>query len=131
MLFFSADEGRKRIGIVGSRRRNSEEDYQSLENVFLRIYQKGDIIVSGGCPKGGDNFAERIAKKFGISILIHYPRKGADGKWEHKGSGMVRNTWIAEDSTHLIAVVASDRTGGTEDTIKKFEKKTNKKAILV
>jgi len=42
----------KRIGIVGSRRRNSEEDYRLLEKKFLEIYENGDELVSGGCPKG-------------------------------------------------------------------------------
>jgi len=33
----------------------------------------------------------------------------------------VRNTLIAKDCTVLIACVAEDRTGGTEDTIKKAD----------
>ena len=44
----------KYIGIVGSRRRNTEEDFQIVKKELLSIYVVGDIIVSGGCPKGGD-----------------------------------------------------------------------------
>lgn len=51
-----------KIGIIGSRRRNSEDDYIQLEKKFLEIFKNGDEIVSGGCPKGGDHFAEIIAK---------------------------------------------------------------------
>ena len=47
----------KRIGIVGSRRRNSPEDFLLVQEAFCQIYEEGDIIVSGGCPKGGDAFA--------------------------------------------------------------------------
>jgi hypothetical protein len=47
-----------------------------------------------------------------------------------KAAGFVRNTKIAEECDVLIAVVASDRLGGTEDTIRKAEK-LGKQIILV
>lgn len=106
------------IGIVGSRRRNTEEDYQKVEEAFLKIYKPGDAICSGGCSKGGDKFAEQIAIKLKIPIKI-FP-----ARWDLHGrtAGFKRNTTIAETSDILIACVASDRTGGTEDTIKKFKR---------
>jgi hypothetical protein len=120
------DRINKRIGIVGSRRRNSEEDFDQCFKSFMDIYKDGDWIVSGGCPKGGDKFAERIAKETGIPILIFYP------KWKTLGkrAGFERNIKIVEHSDIIIAVVSSDRTGGTEDTIEKA-KKLNKQVILV
>ena len=107
------------IGIVGSRRRNSDEDQFALEQVFLKILDEYDgpvHIVSGGCRSGGDRFAEILAKAFDLPITIHR------AKWDRygKGAGFLRNTFIANDSYWLIACVASDRKGGTEDTIKKF-----------
>lgn len=116
----------KRIGIVGSRRRDAHDDFTKCLSVFQSIYDEGDRIVSGGCPKGGDRFAEVIAKKLGIPITIYYPNWDRDGR----GAGFKRNTSIAEDSDVLIAVVAEDRTGGTEDTVKKA-KKLGKKILLV
>lgn len=109
----------KKIGIIGTRRRNSSSAYKKVEEEFFKVYEDGDWIVSGGCPKGGDRFAEVIARKFGIPILIFYPN------WNKfkKGAGLVRNTDIANTSDVLIACVAKDRTGGTEDTIKKFKNK--------
>jgi len=104
----------KVIGIVGSRRRDTDEDYRRCLAVFEKVYRKGDRIVSGGCPKGGDKFAEIIAKAKGITIIIHYP-DWSQGRF----AGFSRNTDIAKDCTVLIAVVAEDRTGGTEDTVKK------------
>ena len=109
----------KKIGIIGTRRRNGSEPYKKVETNFFEIYEDGDWIVSGGCPKGGDRFAEVIAKKYGIPILIFYPN------WEKykRGAGLVRNSDIANNSDTLIGCVSKGRTGGTEDTIKKFLKK--------
>lgn len=105
----------KVIGIVGSRRRNSNGDYRETLAAFERVYRKGDKVVSGGCEKGGDLFAELIARKFGTTITIHH----ADWDEYGKAAGPIRNTKIAEDCHILIAVVAEDRTGGTEDTVNK------------
>ena len=98
----------KRIGIVGSRRRNHYDDKMVVENKFFSVYEEGDWIVSGGCPKGGDRFAEMIAKENGIPILIFHPDWARFGK----GAGFIRNGEIAKYSDILIACVARDRTGG-------------------
>jgi len=110
----------KTIGIVGSRRRDSESDYRKTCECFNEIYEKGDKIVSGHCPQGGDRFAERLAHILGLTeenggLILHKPEWDKFGK----GAGFVRNTFIAEDADILIAVVAEDRKGGTEDTVKK------------
>lgn len=108
----------KTIGIVGSRRRNNKEDLELLRKTFLEIYKKGDTIVSGGCPKGADNMAEIFAKEYSIPIKIHY------AEWDKygKSAGFKRNTYIAQDADIIIAVCSEDRTGGTEDTVRKAEK---------
>ncbi len=115
------------IGIVGSRRRNTDKDYMKVLSAFDKVYNIGDRIVSGGCSQGGDRFAERIAKKRQIPIMIHY------AAWDRigKSAGFLRNANIAQDADILIACVASDRTGGTEDTIKKFHKLKKGMVILV
>jgi len=107
-----------KIGIVGTRRRDDIDSYEKVVNALHSIFKSGDMLVSGGCPKGGDRYAEIIAKRCGIPIKI-YP-----ANWERygKGAGFIRNTDIARESDILIACVASDRKGGTEDTIKKFKK---------
>ena len=116
------------IGIVGSRRRNTKEDYQKVEEAFLKIYKDGDSICSGGCSKGGDRFAEQIAMKFKVPIKIFPARWDLYGK----AAGFKRNTTIAENSDVLIACRSYDMTGGTEDTIKKFKKlKPNNNLIFV
>lgn len=122
-----------KIGIVGSRRRDTKEDYDLVEAAFLaewHILEKrpGIVIVSGGCPKGGDKFAESIAAKYDFPIIIHYPDKSKldpvkmsrNIRWAYAEINYARNTIIAKDSDVLIACVSSDRKGGTEDTISKF-----------
>lgn len=109
----------KKIGIIGSRRRSRGLDRKATREKFFEIFEDGDWIVSGGCPEGGDEFAHKIAKDYGIPILIFYP----DWKKFGRGAGIVRNGTIAENSDVMIACVHQDRRGGTEDTIKKFLKK--------
>jgi len=106
------------IGIIGSRRRTTIEDYDKILAAFLKVYKKGDTIVSGHCPEGGDLFAEHIAYGLNVPILL-FP---AEWKKYGKAAGFKRNGLIAEAADTLIACVASDRTGGTEDTIKKYKK---------
>jgi len=111
----------KWIGIVGSRRRNTQADFLAVQAKFLELYEDGDRIVSGGCKQGGDKFAEMLAVKYEVPIMIHYAR------WKKYGkrAGFVRNGDIAKQAYILIACVAPARTGGTEDTIEKFNCPSN------
>ena len=114
------------IGIIGTRRRDNPSAYKLVEKKFLDIYEEGDFICSGGCAKGGDRFAEAIAKKYGVPILIIYPNWKKFGK----GGGFVRNTDIAKNSDLIIACVVhpeegivevlNRKKGGAEDTLKKY-----------
>jgi hypothetical protein len=140
------------IGVVGTRRRDTWEDYIKVRDVVLSIYEPGDVLVSGGCPKGGDRFAMIIAlvlagwKEEVILFRTHMPALKvlceqenapirvywADWKKYGKAAGILRNTPIARDSTKaLVACVSQDRTGGTEDTIKKFQKFHPKAQLLL
>lgn len=108
-----------KIGIIGSRRRNTEEDLKKVTDAFHKLREEyiDATIISGGCTKGGDRFAEIIACLEKVPIKIYYPQ------WEICGriAGFLRNTTIARESDILIAYVHQSRTGGTEDTIKKFK----------
>lgn len=111
----------KKIGIVGARSRNTSYDLIIVFETFIEVYNEGDVIVSGGAPKGGDRFAKLIADKKGIPIIEYLP----DTK-KYKSfvaSAFARNTLIANDSDILIACVSEPRSNGTQDTIRKFLKK--------
>lgn len=109
----------KIIGVIGSRSRNSAKDFGYLSNVLFKYYLDGDILCSGGCKMGADNFAKIIAERNGLSILTHYPNWNTYGK----AAGYKRNGKIANSSTMLIACVSDFRTGGTEDTILKYKRR--------
>jgi hypothetical protein len=117
----------KVIGIVGSRRKDTTEYLELVKTQFNLIFEKGDTIVSGGCPQGADRFAEIIAKEQNIPIKLYL----AEWKKYGRSAGFQRNGLIAADADILIACVANDRTGGTEDTIKKYLKMHKKALILV
>lgn len=117
----------KVIGIVGTRGRNEVSELCIIRAKFFSVYKDGDWICSGGCPQGGDRFAEMIAKGEGIPILIFYPKWNKYGK----SAGFKRNTEIAKRTDVLIACVSKDRTGGTEDTIKKFTKLYPKNKLII
>jgi len=117
----------KRIIIIGSRRRNEIVDWEVIEQTFLSIYVLGDIIISGGCPRGGDRFAEKLSAKYVVPMII-FP---ADWKKYGRGAGYIRNTDIAKNGDVLIACVTPDRKGGTEDTIKKFKRRNPEGEIIL
>ena len=127
----------KKIAIIGTRSRNTSVPYKEVEKKFWEIYERGDWIISGGCSKGGDRFAEMIAKKEGIPILIFYPD---NKRYHYKAAPMIRNTDVALNSDVVIACVRKpedgvesvlNRTkGGTEDTLKKFFKRTQDESLI-
>ncbi len=123
------------IGIIGSRRRDSFQDFRKVDQAvakFTRTQPKGIRfrIVSGGCSQGGDRFAEIIAACSRWAITIHRPdakqldplllQKVPRAAWAK--INYARNTLIAQDADVLVACVAKDRRGGTEDTIRKWRK---------
>jgi len=142
LLFRSQKEDIIRIGVVGSRRRNSKEDRSLLLDVIISKIAEHGIdkiqLVSGGCSKGADRFAEDIHKELALPLpmIIHRPDKTklnpnlpTRAAWAE--INYARNTLIAEDSNILLAMVAPDRKGGTEDTIKKFRRIKRKEPELL
>jgi hypothetical protein len=118
-----------RIGIIGTRRRDTPSVYDLIKNQFFDIYQDGDWIVSGGCKKGGDRFAELISEKEGVPRLIFPPNYK---KFGAPAALFIRNEEVAKISDVIIACVVKPedgleevlkrKKGGTEDTLRKFVK---------
>lgn len=124
-----------KVGVVGSRRRNSDEDRAYVFSVLDKLKEDGPLlIISGGCPQGADRFAEEAAREFGLDILVHMPDYNSlpenPKRWHYTKMYYARNSLIARDCDVLLALPAADRKGGTEDTIKKT-KKLDKKVVLI
>ena len=108
------------IGIVGTRRRDTGADFTKVACAFWEHYKVGDWICSGGCPQGGDRFAKMLHHHSKLPYLEFPANWRPSGEYDPR-AGFDRNTFIAQASDILIACVAEDREGGTEDTIAKFE----------
>ena len=108
-----------KIGIVGSRRRTDKDTVFGLV-MKLPIYAE---IVSGGA-RGPDTWAVEAAKSRGMKTRVFRPHF-TDRKDRFKviEAYYRRNRQIAEYSDIIFALVAPDRKGGTEYTIKHARKK--------
>jgi hypothetical protein len=112
-------------GIVGSRRRNTLTDrkivFRLVDWLVARHGAEGLSIVSGACSQGADLYAFEAAKLHEPKlVMVEFPidKKGIDNRWEFTKRAYERNRQVAERSTGLYALVATDRLGGTENTIK-------------
>lgn len=119
-----------RVGVVGARKRDTEEDKQIIREALRHLMGK-DVclhLVSGGCARGADRFAEELAEEMALGISIHYPDRAQmkdNSRIEYAKACYARNTLIAEECDMLIALPAYDHIGpigGTADTMKKVDK---------
>lgn len=123
-----------RIAIVGSRRRNLVTDYdivkKLISDVMAEFPHKKIVVVSGACPQGADFFAAKTVKAWrdahpygGYRLeLVEFPVQKWDGmsKWDFTQQAFGRNFQVADYAHVGYALVHSDRTGGTEDTVGHF-----------
>lgn len=111
-----------RIGIVGSRRRNTLADRRIILDIVRSAVaafpEKHITIVSGGAS-GPDTFAREAAELFGLDYSDHPIPKDPPitSKFEFRQRAFARNRDIVIDSNLIFALVHHDRTGGTENTL--------------
>lgn len=116
----------KCVAIVGSRKRT---DRQTVDRLVASL-PAGTILVSGGAA-GPDTWAEEAAAKYGLSIYVLRPNLA-----EIRSQGQItrryhrRNQLIVDMADEMFALVAPTRVGGTEDTIKRAERKGIKVTLL-
>jgi hypothetical protein len=116
-----------RVGIVGSRRRNSYKDrgyvFRIVDGLLCAFRGKRPVVVVSGGAAGPDSFAEEAADVLGAGKLIHRiePVVPFDLA-EFTRRAFERNGWIVRDSDVVFALVHESRTGGTENTISHAEK---------
>lgn len=125
------------VGVVGSRRRNSPKDLEKLEMYVLSLMRKARKsnslleFVSGGCNEGADYFIAGLCTRYNLPLKEHLPKiEGYFDYYKRVQAYYDRNRLIAEDCNFLLAMVAEDRKGGTENTIK-HANDLGKKVILI
>jgi len=102
-----------KVGIVGSRKYTDRKAVQNL----VKSLKPDDVVVSGGC-RGVDTWAEQEARKRRLGRIIFEPDLSAvRNRGEAARKYFERNLLIARECDVLHAFVASDRKGGTENTI--------------
>jgi len=110
------------LGIVGSRKRHSAQDYDIIYNFvldFINKHGKDITIVSGGA-KGIDSLAEIVALELKLDTIIYKPDYS---QYNQKGYRIYfeRNKLIAKKSNYLLALPNSNMKGGTINTINYFK----------
>lgn len=138
------------VGVIGSRRRNTEKDNAQVI-IKLRELHKAYIIkkiVTGDCNACADEVARKVGngtKEIDLEVKrIKNPKTGQEMVFDaHEFFEYFtmceifykRDEEIAKEPLDfLVAQVAPDRTGGTEVTIKYFKKHHKdwrKKLILI
>lgn len=103
-----------KLGIVGYRKFTDYKKFSKIVDDYVKeIGQQPVLIVSGGA-KGVDSMAEQYAKEHKIPTQIFYP----DWDKYKKGAGLMRNTDIVKESTHVLALPGK-KSVGTVDSINK------------
>jgi predicted Rossmann fold nucleotide-binding protein DprA/Smf involved in DNA uptake len=104
-----------KVAIIGSRRRKDRDAVVAA----VQALQPGTIVVSGGC-EGPDEWAADAARHAGLAVVEHLPdTAGCRRRFEFTKAYYARNQLVANDCDRVVAFVAPDRKGGTEDTIKR------------
>jgi hypothetical protein len=104
-----------RLAIVGGRDFTDTTKFEEIVNNYINEIGTPSLIISGGA-KGVDNFAENHALKYNIPTLILKP------DWSKgKHAGLLRNTDIVNESTHVLALPTIN-SKGTYDSINKATK---------
>lgn len=104
------------LGIVGYRGYTNYEEFSQHIDEYIKEIGKPDFIISGGA-RGADTMAEKYALEHQIPTKIFKPDWDKHGK----AAGIMRNTDIIQNSTHVIAFL-SPKSIGTVDSINKAKK---------
>ncbi len=100
------DEARRVLGIVGHAQEKFTERTERLARQFIEEevdHFRPTHVCSGHSPMGGvDIYAEEIAAKIGIPMIIHAPQVNL---WGAPGGFKERNLAIARDSDLVVCFV--------------------------
>jgi hypothetical protein len=84
-----------------------------------RAVAPGTVVISGGAS-GPDRWAEEAARARGFEVVVHKPDlQGRLSRWQAAERFYARNQRVVDDCDRIIAFVTPERSGGTEDTIRR------------
>jgi hypothetical protein len=105
-----------RLAIVGWRGFTNKTLFDTELKNFTDEYGMPSLVVSGGA-KGADTLAEEWAKEHNIKMLTLKP------DWSTgKAAGILRNTDIVRECTHMVAFPSEAYGKGTQDSIRKAKR---------
>lgn len=115
------------IAIIGTRHSVNPEQVRALIDAFLMDFACQEIeIVSGKCPTGVDQIAERYAREHGI-LFVGYPPDAETGTFPQRC--FKRDTKIATHARHTLALPC-EHSLGTYLTVRLFNAKGGPKAAV-
>lgn len=131
------------LGVVGSRAYSNRDRVLKVISRYIERYGAENlVVVSGGCPNGGDAMAKDVALSLGLYYSEFPPKHARHNEYcvnppdEYNKPYNVRNffernTQIAEYCDHVVAfIVKGVKANGTMDTIAKA-KHFNKKVVVL
>lgn len=110
-----------RIIITGGRKRESENDYETMKNIVEWLDCDGPgilhlVIIQGGCATGIDALARKVAEEYDIRMET-FP---ANWKKHGRAAGPIRNQQMANAGADLcLAFPSAGKSTGTWDMIRK------------
>lgn len=114
------------VAVIGSRRRDEDSDRGQVLRAAVAVLEREVglrpvVFVSGGCRKGADRHIELFVEAANLMLVRFLPRDVPEGSphWIRTRALHDRNTRIVTLAGEVLAQVAPDRTGGTEDAVKK------------
>lgn len=110
------------VAIIGSRRRSSPSDRAIVAEIVANLPRMASVI-SGGAD-GPDTFAAEEARSAGLTVIELQPDLvGVRNRGEAARRYHERNQRVVDLVDEVHALVAADRKGGTEDTIRRASRK--------
>lgn len=104
-----------KIAVIGSRRRLDRDSVVAFVNGLAPEV----VVISGAC-RGPDRWAVEAAKARGLATEEFEPDLvGCKQRHDFTKRYYERNQRVIDACDSVVAFVASDRKGGTEDTIKR------------
>lgn len=105
------------LAIVGARTCSDFNFVYERLNAFVEHFGMPDRVVSGGA-RGADSLGEAWAHARHLPVTSYRPQWLRPDGSVNRGAGLVRNSAIVSECTHMVAF-PSKSGRGTQDSIKK------------